>query len=173
MNDAVKKNPLARLQWVDPTTLHANDYNPNRVFKPELKLLKESLMASGWTQPIVARPDGQIVDGFHRWSLSIGDADVLALGGGLVPVAFLDDAVTREEQMMATVRHNRARGQHGILKMGEIVRELKETVSDDELKARLGMEQEEINRLSDIKSSPERHGKDSFGKGWVPDPKSL
>jgi hypothetical protein len=67
------------------------------------------------------------------------------------------------------VRHNRARGQHGILKMGNIIRALQESgMSEEAIHARLGMEPEEQERLSDIRTSPEAAGKDSFGKGWVP-----
>lgn len=31
--------PLASLQWVDRNTIHANDYNPNKVSEENLKLL--------------------------------------------------------------------------------------------------------------------------------------
>lgn len=171
---SVKDQPISRVQWIDPVRLYSNDYNPNRVFKAEMRLLKESILSSGWTQPIVARPDGEIVDGFHRWTLGSTDKDISALTGGLVPVVFLAADTSREEQMMATVRHNRARGQHGVLKMGAIVRELVQRGVDQvEIQKRLGMEREEVERLSDLRSSPERVGKDSFGKGWVPDPETL
>ena len=30
--------PLASLQWVDRNTIHANDYNPNKVNRENLKL---------------------------------------------------------------------------------------------------------------------------------------
>lgn len=166
-------HPIAAVVWVDPATLHSNSYNPNRVFKTELELLKLSIMADGWTQPIVARADGEIIDGFHRWTLGTADADIRALAGGLVPVVHLSaqDAV---RQMMSTVRHNRARGQHGILKMGDIVRAAKEAgLSEKEICRGMGMEVEELDRLADTRSSPEHAGKDSFGRGWVPDPNAT
>jgi len=168
-----KQHPLDRLQWVDPSTLHSNDYNPNRVFSTELDLLRTSILESGWTQPVVVTSGGEIVDGFHRWTLASTDERIKEVSGGLVPVVVVDEH-DRSTQIMATVRHNRARGQHGILKMSSIVVELRSSgVSDDEISRRLGMEEEEIDRLADARSSPEAAGRDSFGRGWVPDPKSI
>ena len=171
MKPSTITQPISAVQWVPPATLHANGYNPNRVFAPEFALLKVSILESGWTQPIVARTDGEIVDGFHRWTLGSTDAEIQALTGGLVPVVFLSAGTTLADQMMATVRHNRARGQHGILKTAEIVKTLRtEGVSETEIERRLGMEDEEVSRLLETKSSAELVGKDSFGRGWVPDP---
>lgn len=159
------------MQWLDPKLLRANDYNPNRVFPLERKLLKTSILEDGWTQPIVARRVGdvfEVIDGFHRWSLASTDPEVAAMTDGLVPVVVLEprDAVA---QMMSTVRHNRARGQHGVLKMGEIVRAAQVAgLSEDAICDGFGMEVEEIDRLADIRESPQHAGKDSFGRGWVP-----
>lgn len=163
------KHPVDAVRWVDPSTLHANDYNPNRVFPPEMELLKISIIEDGWTQPVVARADGEVVDGFHRWTLAKLDPDIRAKSGGLVPVVFIAPG-DRASQMMATVRHNRARGAHGVLKMADIVRQLQAAgVADDEITRRLGMEQEEIDRLADARGNADLVGKDSFGKGWIPD----
>ncbi len=163
-------HPLDHVRWVAPSTLRANNYNPNRVFSTEFALLKTSILESGWTQPVVATADGEIIDGFHRWTLASTDADIIGASGGLVPVVFVQGH-DRATQVMATVRHNRARGQHGILKMGEIVAELRASgVTDDDIKRRLGMESEEVERLADARGSPDAAGRDSFGRGWVPDP---
>lgn len=165
------QHPLASVQWVKPGELHANQYNPNHVFGPEFELLKLSILEDGWTQPVVAKRSGEIVDGFHRWTLAGRDKDIQELTGGLVPVVYLegDDL---GDQMISTVRHNRARGQHGILKMGSIVRALKARGLDEEaISKRLGMEREEVDRLSDTRGSPQAGGRESFGRGWVPDPR--
>lgn len=147
--------------------MSANNYNPNKVFPPELKLIKISLLEDGWTQPIVVF-DNFIVDGFHRWTLVRTDAEVEALTDGEVPVVRLTGK-SLVERMMATVRHNRARGQHGILRMGEIVRAMaKSGLTNEVIAHRLQMEQEEIDRLSDLRGSPDKAGKESFGKGWEP-----
>ena len=117
--------PIDAVEWVARDTLTSNGYNPNHVARPELKLLKLSIMADGWTQPIVAREDGQIVDGFHRWTIS-ADPEISALTNGLVPVVRLRPALEMADQMASTIRHNRARGQHGVIPMADIVTSLKD-----------------------------------------------
>jgi ParB-like chromosome segregation protein Spo0J len=161
--------PVDAVRWVPRDELHANDYNPNRVAPPELELLARSILEDGWTQPIVARPDGGIVDGFHRWTVA-GRADVAALTAGRVPVVYLDRP--RADQMLSTIRHNRARGIHGVRPMASIVRELVDEhgLTESELDRRLGMEREEVERLYDQAGMPEKvsRAKEAFSPGWVP-----
>lgn len=162
--------PISGMRWMDPKKLRANSYNPNKVATPEMKLLKTSILEDGWTQPIVARPDGEIVDGFHRYTLGSTDRDIKAMTGGLVPVVVLEDA-DPAHQMMSTVRHNRARGSHAVLKMADIVRDLKDNsqLSDDEIQKRLSMEDEEVERLYDASGMIKRGRAEGFNAGWEPD----
>ena len=169
--DKIRQLPVAAVRWLPATQLTANDYNPNHVAPPEMELLKVSILEDGWTQPIVARPDGYhytIVDGFHRWTLAMTDPEVAALTDGYVPVVFLTS--TPDSQRMSTIRHNRARGAHYVIRMAEIVADLKDRygLSDAEIERRLGMEPEEIDRLYDRGTMVERGSKDTFSKGWVP-----
>ena len=54
----------------------------------------------------------------------------------------------KSQQQMATIRHNRARGTHGVLEMSNIISDMVEQgVSGDEIAVRLGMEKEEVVRL--------------------------
>lgn len=171
MTDAkIASMPLSRLVWIDPAELRANDYNPNHVAPPEMRLLKLSIIEDGWTQPIVARPDGEIVDGFHRWSLGSKDPDVRALTGGKVPVVYLDESLSPAQQRMATIRHNRARGSHSVVRMADIVTDLLDEhgLEIDEVERRLGMEFEEVDRLHDRGAMPKRGGQDGFGQAWAP-----
>ena len=46
--------PIDSIEWVDPHTLHANDFNPNRLSRKDMRLLKISLLESGWLAPVVA-----------------------------------------------------------------------------------------------------------------------
>ena len=148
--------------------LKANAYNPNRVAPPELDLLRLSITEDGWTQPIVVLPDMTIIDGFHRWTVS-ADPGIRAMTGGLVPVVVLNaDPVHR---MMSTVRHNRARGTHAVLRMAEIVRGMVEAgLPAPEICTRLGMEDEELERLLDRSGMTVRGtaGANGFGRAWVP-----
>ena len=49
-----KENPVDFVKWVKNTEVMANDYNPNAVAPPEMKLLEHSIDHDGYTQPIVA-----------------------------------------------------------------------------------------------------------------------
>lgn len=141
------EQPISNVKWVDRNTLKPNGYNPNRVAPPELRLLKISIMEDGWTQPIVINPDNEIVDGFHRWTVS-GDKQVAELTGGLIPVVVTKPR-DMAQQKMATIRHNRARGTHGVLDMSKIVQSMIEDgVSQQEIMGRLQMEAEEVIRLA-------------------------
>ena len=48
------KEPVDCELWVPVEKVVANDYNPNAVAPPEMQLLEKSVLADGYTQPIVA-----------------------------------------------------------------------------------------------------------------------
>jgi hypothetical protein len=91
--------------------------------------------------------------------------------GGLVPVVRLADDTPLEQQMAATVRHNRARGAHVVTLMAEMVRHLleEEGLSYEQVMARLGMEWEEVDRLYDRGGMLKRGRSGAFSPGWVPE----
>lgn len=159
--------PINRVKWVHRDALTPNGYNPNRVAPPELALLKISIAEDGWTQPIVVNPDGTIVDGFHRWTVS-GDPDIMAMTGGMVPVVQTSPE-NEAQQQMATIRHNRARGTHGVLDMARIVQGMIEGgMSQQEIMSRLQMEAEEVIRLASRVGIPKSAiiQNDEFSKAW-------
>jgi|TARA_R100001460_G_scaffold41877_3_gene77811 ParB-like chromosome segregation protein Spo0J len=169
MKKGLEFQPINNVQWVDRNKLKANNYNPNKVAPIELKLLVNSILTSGWTQPIVIRSDYEIVDGYHRW-LVADKKEIKEKLDGKVPVVFISDEMSQAEQISATITHNRARGTHYIMRMASIVRELKDVQKKDDLwiQNKLGMEQEEINRLYDNSTSKETKSKEEFNNGWVP-----
>ena len=132
-----------------------------------MKLLKLSILETGWTQPIIITKDREIIDGFHRWQVS-GDPEVAKLTDGKVPVIVL--TMKRGKQILTTIRHNRARGSHLVLKMADIIHELidKGKMNWKEVQKALGMEWEEIDRLYDEQGMRSRGSKEEFNKGWVP-----
>lgn len=141
--------PLSTLQWVDRGIVKPNSYNPNKVSKQNLELLKQSILSNGWTLPIVVRPDFTIIDGFHRWTIA-GEEPLLSMLDGKVPVVIVDHK-DKSEDIYGTVTHNRARGTHLLEPMKAIVRELmNEGKSVEEIGKQLGMKPEEIFRLSDF-----------------------
>ncbi len=167
--EKVAKMPVSIVEWIHRDKLHGNNYNPNHVAIPELDLLERSIVEDGWTQPIVITAENEIVDGFHRWTVS-GRAAVYELTDGHVPCVRMTGKSTHD-RMMATIRHNRARGQHQVLKMADIVGELtRNGHSTEELEERLGMDEEEVDRLSDEASMPDRVSRDNdgFNSAWAP-----
>lgn len=161
--------PLNNVQWVHREKLRPNNYNPNKVAPPELKLLKTSILEDGWTQPIVVNNDWSIVDGFHRWTVS-GSKELMNLTDGMVPVVMLKET-SESQKRMATIRHNRARGTHGVLEMSKLVEGMIEDgLPAEEIMQRLGMEREEVVRLlfkAGIPASEIFKDKD-FSQSWKP-----
>jgi ParB-like chromosome segregation protein Spo0J len=168
MKQGLNAQPLANIEWIHRDELHANHYNPNHVAPVEMRLLKISILEDGWTQPIVALGSGEIVDGFHRWTTS-KDPEVYAMTDGLVPVVRINPS--KDQQKMATIRHNRARGSHAVLKMADIVKELidGDGLSFDEVGQRLQMDDEEVERLYDASGMTVKGSQDGFNNGWIPE----
>lgn len=167
---AHKDQPLNEVVWRDRAEISPNDYNPNKVAKPEMELLKISILEDGWTQPIVINPDMTIVDGFHRWLVS-DTKEIRELTDGKVPTVMVrpkDNA----QQKMATIRHNRARGTHKVLDMSKIVQSMVDDgLTGEEIQERLKMEEEEVTRLLmrvGIPKSDVFDDDSDFSKSWEP-----
>lgn len=142
-------SPLSTLQWVERDRIKPNDYNPNKVSKQNLELLKQSILANGWTLPIVVRPDMTIIDGFHRWTVA-GEEPLFSMLEGRVPVVVVEHK-DKAGNIYGTVTHNRARGTHLLGPMKAIVKELmNDGKSVGEIGKQLGMRPEEVFRLSDF-----------------------
>ena len=171
--EIVPNQPVSNVRWVPRDRLTANLWNPNHQAPPEHRLLKTSIKETGWTQPIVVHQEGaddqgplyEIIDGYHRWLVS-ADKQVAAMTGGLVPIVEIVDPDPAHARM-ATVRHNRARGVHGVLPMADLVAQLVELgVPDDEIGRRLEMDPEEVSRLADRGVMVKRGRGEGFGEGW-------
>lgn len=158
--------PVLNVKMVPIEKVHANDYNPNRVATPEMKLLKHSIQEDGYTQPIVTFYDSEndeyeIVDGFHRYTVAL---TMLKLKE--VPVVVIDKPI--EHRMASTIRHNRARGTHQINNMSEIVVDLAEKGWDDiDICNHLGMDLDEVIRLKQVSGLKEAFANHEFSKSWV------
>ena len=64
----LKHHPVDCVLWEKSENVEGNEYNPNAVAPPEMKLPIKSIEEDGFTMPIVTFPDKtiKIVDGFHR-----------------------------------------------------------------------------------------------------------
>ena len=119
------KSPVYNVVAVPIEKIQANSYNPNAVAPPEMRLLYERIKEDGYTMPIVCYklPNGkyEIVDGYHRYTVMLTHKDIYEREGGKLPVVVIDKDVSN--RMASTIRHNRARGQHSIELMMNIVGE--------------------------------------------------
>lgn len=163
--------PVDCVQWVPADIVGANDYNPNGVAPPEMKLLEHSITEDGYTQPIVAWCNGdayEVVDGFHRNRVGKESATVRARVHGYLPLAVVNsERLDRGDRMAATIRHNRARGKHKISAMSDIVVELKRrNWSDEKIAKELGMEPDEVLRLAQITGLAEAFANRNFSMAW-------
>lgn len=157
--------PCLDVKLVPIEKIIANDYNPNKVATPEMKLLKLSIELDGVTMPIVTYYDKEkdlfiVVDGFHRYTI-LKDY----LKSDVAPIVVIDKPL--DERMGSTIRHNRARGTHQIRSMSDIVIDLsKEGWKDEEICKKLGMELDEVIRLKQISGLKEAFQNHEFSKSW-------
>lgn len=163
--------PVDLVEWVLFDEVQANDYNPNSVAPPEMELLRLSIMADGYTQPIVTnREDGTsiVIDGFHRNRVGRECQDVRTRVQGYLPVVQIRSEQTdRGDRIASTIRHNRARGKHQVEAMGEIVLELKRrNWSDDKISKQLGMDADEVLRLTQISGLAVAFRDRDFSEAW-------
>ncbi|WP_400563561.1 IbrB-like domain-containing protein [Pseudomonas aeruginosa] len=163
--------PVDCVQWVRAEQVTGNDYNPNSVAPPEMRLLRLSIEADGFTQPIVAYPqaDGrfEVVDGFHR--LRVGSGKHLRQHlHGYLPLASIRPSRTGDsERIAATIRHNRARGVHGVLPMTAIVVTLlKAGWSEADVARELGMDNDEVLRFKQVSGLPEMFRDHEYSRSW-------
>jgi len=151
--------------WVKSDLVQANDYNPNKVAKPEMKLLEISIVNDGFTQPIVTwLHDGvyEVVDGFHRHLVG------KKIGLTHLPVVVINEKTANKgDRIASTIRHNRARGKHQIDAMSDIVQELsRRNWSEKKIGKELGMEPDEVLRLKQITGLAEMFADEDFSEAW-------
>lgn len=166
-----KDEPIDCVLWVKSETIEANDYNPNKVAPPEMKLLEHSIAEDGYTQPIVTwetNGSREVIDGFHRTRVGKESKAVKKRTLGYLPVTTVNESRTeRSDRIAATIRHNRARGKHQVAAMSEIVIELaKRNWSDEKIARELGMDADEVLRLKQISGLAEMFADREFSEAW-------
>lgn len=171
-----KSEPVDLVLWVKNERVGANDYNPNSVAPPEMELLEHSISTDGYTQPIVSwekedEDNYEVVDGFHRSRVGKESEIVRERVNGYVPLTVIKDSqLGRNDRIASTIRHNRARGKHKVESMSEIVLELKRrNWSDKKVAKELGMDQDEVLRLTQIQGLAEMFKNEEFTQAWEVD----
>lgn len=167
VRDLTMGDPAFSPRMISAERVQANDYNPNKVASTELNLLEESIRADGITMPIVVAREGEsytVIDGFHRREVAAG-----RLGRRYLPASVIDRPLG--DRMASTVRHNRARGKHGVELMGELVRALVAQGWDDaRVSVAMGMSVEEVLRLRQLAGigAAEALAGESYSREWAP-----
>ncbi len=166
------RSPVYGIRPVPIEKIRPNEYNPNSVAPPEMRLLYDSIKCDGYTMPIVCVYDEEndeyhIVDGFHRYRIMLDYPDIYEREGGMMPVSVIDKPI--DERMASTIRHNRARGTHDVDLMSNIVAELHSIGrSDAWLAKHLGMDMDEILRLKQITGLADMYRNGEFSPAWTP-----
>lgn len=160
------QHPVSQVYWIPVELIEANDYNPNVVAPPEMKLLELSISEDGYTQPIVVwlRQDErfEVVDGFHRFCVG------KKMGLSHLPCVVVNrHEQDRNDRIASTIRHNRARGKHQIQEMSKIVLELKRrNWSNSKIAKNLGMDADEVLRLSQVGGLADLFKDRNFSEAW-------
>lgn len=163
--------PTDCVLWIKSEDVYANDYNPNNVAPPEMELLSLSIGNDGYTQPIVTmktKKGREVIDGFHRSRVGKEVEEIKNRVLGYLPIVNIKETQKNKgDRIASTIRHNRARGKHKIDAMSEIVVELKRrNWSDKKVAKQLGMDQDEVLRLTQITGLAEMFEDKEFSQAW-------
>lgn len=171
----LRGDPVDLVLWIRADAVRGNDYNPNAVAPPEMALLRHSVVANGYTMPIVTHETEEgtteVVDGFHRHRVGKETPEVRERCLGRLPVTRIRaDRGDRAARIAATIEHNRARGEHAVSSMSNIVRMLyAEGWTELQIMKELGMEADEVLRLKQMTGLAELFADRQFSEAWEPE----
>jgi ParB-like chromosome segregation protein Spo0J len=169
----LKHHPVDLVIWAPVESVAANSYNPNAVAPPEMKLLGHSVLMNGYTMPVVTHEGEngtEIVDGFHRRRIDVEIPEVNKSTMGYLPITKIRAERSDEpSRIAATIEHNRARGEHRIDQMSELVRQLYQAGwREDKIQQELGMTSDEVLRLKQITGLADLFASRDFSEAWEP-----
>lgn len=161
--------PVANVSWIPLEKIHFNAYNPNSQTDISFNLLYESIKTDGYTMPAVVFDMGngeyEVIDGMHRSLVNKTKKDINERTHNHMPVVIIKKDL--DERMGSTIRHNRARGNHSLKSMSDIVVSLINSGWEDEkICEKLGMDREEVLRMKQISSLKEAFMNHEFSKSW-------
>jgi len=164
-----KTEPISKVLWVPIDRVYPNLYNPNKMATPEKRLLLRSMVEQGITLPLIVthnkEKDYTLIDGFHRWSIIKKSKELRKRLNYKVPVVVLD--IPDSEQIITSIRHNRARGIHQIECISEVVKILSEKGwSSSKIMEALGMDADEVLRLKQFKGLGELYKDEEYSSSW-------
>jgi ParB-like chromosome segregation protein Spo0J len=167
--------------YVPIDSIKPNPWNPNRQSDHDFELLLRSMEEDGFTQPVVTCKitaedmevprikdagylevgDTMIVDGEHRWRArrKLGWDDIAIT---IAPMA-------ASQAMIATLRHNRARGSEDFDLAAEVLQDLQALGSIAWAQDALMLDDTELERILANVNAPEALAGDGYGEAWIPD----
>ncbi|MCG9753490.1 ParB/RepB/Spo0J family partition protein [Vibrio brasiliensis] len=161
--------PICTTKLLPLDAINANDYNPNKMGKPESRLLQHSIEQDGLTLPVlVNQVNGDegytLIDGFHRYELLKSKPHLQPLSG-YIPALILNK--TRSKAIATSVRHNIARGVHQVELTADMVIMLKQlNWSNNQIGLELGMDRDEVLRMQQITGLAQIFLGEDFSKSW-------
>jgi ParB family chromosome partitioning protein len=155
VSESIESLRRATLEVVDLPTdkIDPDPMNPNRVDERRMEALKRDIVEHGFVQPVVVRPNKKrwmVVDGEHRWI-------VLRDAGAPTTPCVIDDA-PEDDARMRLLTLNQLRGTFAPVKLAKVLAELADQLDDDELRERLGMDDEEFASALHLPDLPDDVG---------------
>ena len=130
----------ADIQMVETEKLKPNEYNPNIMTDEQFNSLVEDFKENGFVgQPIIIDENYEIIDGEHRWKCS------KLCGFKKVPTIKFNPKDENHKRIL-TIGWNAKRGEFSPTKLAQVVQELNQKHTLDELSGRLGFN---VNQLKD------------------------
>jgi len=149
---------------VSMDALLPNTYNPNRMPRAQMALLKDCIIKYGFLFPIIVTWDKEekkyrIIDGYHRYEIlkTIGAKEV----------SIIDMKIPYHDAVQLTVLMNRIKGLHQVELMSDLVLNLENLgLIDEEICKNLGMEPEEYLRLKQQLGIAHSFKNHEYSKAW-------
>lgn len=134
------------IQMVETRKLKPNQYNPNIMTDEQFKSIVQDFKENGFVgQPIIVDKKYEIIDGEHRWRCA------KYLNFKKVPIVMFDPKDDDHKKML-TIGWNSKRGEFSPTKLAQIVQDLNQRYTLEELSGRLGFNME---RLRDSLAMPQ------------------
>ena len=168
----LRHHPVDFVRWVPATDVLPCDYgNPNVVAPPEMRLLEHSIASNGYTMPVVTHESdaGTItVDGHHRRRVCVDTKAVRDSTLGYLPITRIRaERADEPSRIAATIEHNRARGEHRVDQMSELVRMLYQAGwRDNKIQEELGMTEDEVRRMKQITGLADLFASRDYSGAW-------
>jgi ParB-like chromosome segregation protein Spo0J len=171
----LKHHPVDLVLWVDANNILGQPLNPNTVAPPEFKLLVHSMTQNGITMPVVSHvceTNGALtritVDGFHRGKAVKEVPEINKSTMGRLPVTQIRaDRTDDASRIAATIEHNRARGEHRVDSMSELVRQLVQAGwRENKIQEELGMGPDELRRMKQLTGLADMFAARDYSEAW-------